>query len=356
MNQLKNKRRLTITSIIILIILISVIGLKFFKDNKNELVKADTEDDRTMIGISIDGMVIERWQKDVDILKSKAEELNYRVEVLNAYEDAKKQENQIKSLVEEGAEVIIIIAYDKNTLQDVVKEAKRKGVIVIAYDRLIMNANVDAYVSFDNIAVGEYMAKALVDKVPKGNYVIINGSPKDNNSLMFTKGYYNILDPYILNGDIKIVKEVWAENWREEFAYDTISDLLKEGVEIDAIIGANDRLAEGAISILSEYGLAGEVPVVGHDADISACQKIVEHKQLMTVYKPIKNLAEGTIDVAVELLENRQLEYNETIYDGTYEVPYVKFDVIPVDANNMKETVVADLFHSEEDIYRNNKE
>jgi D-xylose transport system substrate-binding protein len=351
MFHLKRKMGIRIVGIIILILLIIITVRIFSKDNSNK-TNIDIEDYKPMIGISADSLVIERWQRDVEILKSKGEEAGYKVEVVNAYEDSNKQEQQIKSLIDEGAKVIFIIAYDKDSLSEVIEEAKRKNVIIISYDRLIRNANVDAYISFDNVAVGEYMAKALVEKVPKGNYVIINGSSKDNNSSMFNEGYYNILKDYIDRGDITIVKEVVAEDWREEFAYDTVSELLQEGVQIDAIIGANDRLAEGAISVLSEYGLVGKVPVVGHDADISACQNIVEGKQLMTVYKPIKNLAEGAFQVAMRLLANQKVQYEETIFDGTYNIPYIKFDAIPVDASNMKETVIADLFHREEDIYR----
>ena len=356
MEWIKSHKIITIIFSSFVALVLILIGIKHYGNNSTIKVNSDSNNVKPIIGISADAMVIERWQKDIDILKSKAEELGFSVEVTNAYENAEKQKEQIKSLVQEGAKAIFIIAYDKDSLKEVVEEAKKKGVIIIAYDRLISNANVDAYVSFDNVAVGEYMAMALIQEVPKGNYVIINGSPTDNNCSMFNKGYYKILNPYIKKGDIRIIKEVWADNWREEFAYNTVGELLQKGAKIDAIIGANDRLAEGAISILSEYGLAGKIPVVGHDADISACQKIVEGKQLMTVYKPIRTLAEGAIDVAVKLLKNEEIEYNETIFDGTYNVPYVKFDVIPVDASNMKQTVIADLFHNEEDIYRNNED
>lgn len=317
--------------------------------------EAIQKDKKTLVGLCIDTMVIERWQKDRDIFVSKATEAGFEVIALNANENNDKQIKQIRYLIDKKADVIVIIAYNKDGLRDVIQEAKKAGILVIAYDRLILNANVDAYVSFDNEKVGEYMAGYLMKEVPKGNYVIINGSPKDYNSTMFNKGYKNILQPAIEKGKITIVKEVWAEDWREDVAYDTVNSLLKEGVNIDGIIGANDRLAEGAISALSEYGLAGSIPVVGHDADISACQRIVEGTQLMTVYKPIKTLAEGTVDLIIKMLEKKTLEANESISDGKYDVPFIKFEVIPVNADNMRETIVKDQFHNEEDIYRNIK-
>lgn len=315
-----------------------------------------TEDDKPMIGFSIDGMVIERWQKDINILTSKAEEYGFVVEVANAYENADKQSQQIKTLADEGALAIFILPYNKEGLSEAIEYAKDKDVIVIAYDRLINNADVDAYVSFDNVSVGEKMAQALIDEVPQGNYVIINGSPKDNNAFMFNDGFYHVLEPYIESGDITIIREVWSDNWREEYGTQAVLELLEEGVEIDAIIGANDRLAEGAISVLSQYGLVGSIPVVGHDADVSACQRIVEGKQLMTVYKPIKNLAEGSVDLVVHMLNNREIPADETIANGLKDVPYYKFDVISVHAENMDETVIKDLFHREDDIYRDSQD
>ncbi|MBN2222164.1 MAG: substrate-binding domain-containing protein, partial [Vallitaleaceae bacterium] len=331
--------------------LVILVGMGFLIQNriedKSTLTKSNLykEGQKPIVGFCLDSIVIERFQKDIDIFKNKAEELGFEVEVFNAYESNDNQVKQIRKLVEQGAVAICILAYDKDGLSEVIAEAKKKGVLIIAYDRLINNANVDAYVSFDNVKVGELMAKGLVEAVPKGNYVIINGSPLDHNSEMFNEGYYKVLQPYIDRGDIQVVEEVWAENWREEFAIESVSRLLSEGTELQAIIGANDRLAEGAISVLSEYELVGKVQVVGHDADISACQKIVEGKQLLTVYKPIKNLAQGSAQLIYDLLHEKAKAAEEKIFDGKYQVPFYKFDVIAVDASNMMDTVIKDQFH-----------
>ncbi len=316
-------------------------------------LEEQTMPQQPIIGFSVDAMVIERWQKDRDIIRTKAKELGYEVELVNAYEDTKKQKEQIRSLIERGAVALCILPYEKDALSDVVEEAKKAGLIVIAYDRLILDADVDAYVSFDNIKVGELMAGALVDKVPKGNYVVINGSEKDYNATMIREGFYHILQPSIDAGDIHIIEEVWADNWREEYAYNTIKELLEKGEEIDGIIGGNDRLAEGAISVLSEYGLVGDVLVVGQDADVAACQMIVEGKQLMTVYKPIPYIAEGAVEVIDTLMHDRLLLSEDSIDNGSYKIPYIKFDVTPVNMGNMDETIIKDLFHNYEDVYRN---
>lgn len=350
----KFKKRYFVVGFIIAlgaVLTILAVTTDVFKPDVDNISQYTQSEGKPLVGFCIDTMVIERWQKDKDRFTAKAEEMGFEVKVANAYEDADRQRQQIRDLIDEGAVAIIIIAFDKDSLAEVVEEAKRAGVVVIAYDRMIPNADVDAYVSFDNVMVGEYMAGYLLEAVPTGNYVIINGSPADFNSQMFTEGYYNVLQPAIDSGDITILAAADATMWREEIAYDTISELLRNGEHIDAIIGANDRLAEAAVSALSEYGLVGEVPVVGHDADISACQRIVEGKQLMTVYKPIKNLAEGAVELMMTLLEDGEVESDE--YIGEYHVPYIKFEVYPVTAENMREVIIEDLFHSEADVYRN---
>ncbi len=344
------KIKLIIISTLLLIVAGSVFLLMPNANEQQAVIETDKESS-IIIGISVDSLVIERWKKDVNILKSNAEALGYKVEVTNCFEDPKKQNQQIRSLVDAGAKTIFIIPSDKDALDDAINYAKKKSVYIIAYDRMINNDGIDAYISFDNVLVGEYMASALLEVVPTGQYVIINGAPSDSNSYMFNQGYHNILDPEIESGRITIIHESWADGWKEELAYERISTLLDEGVQIDAIIGANDLLAEGIISALSEHGLAGEIPVVGHDAEVSACQRIVEGKQLMTVYKPINILANGAMDVAVKLMKQESLDYKETLED----IPYIKFQVIPVNKDNMRETVIKDLFHLEEDIYRKNE-
>jgi len=349
-----NKKRIFLLVGLLILIIVGIWFLK--RENKYKETEDRIGETKKIkkIGFSVDALVIERWQRDINIVKSKAEEMGFEVEVVNAYESNEKQIEQIKALVEEGVEAIMVVAHDEHALSEVIREAKKKGVIVIAYDRLIADADVDAYVSFDNIAVGILMAEALIEKVPEGNYVIIHGSPSDHNSKMFSEGYYTVLNPYIESGAIEIVGEAWADNWYEEVAYNTVRKVLDQNIRIDGIIGANDLLAEGALSALSEYGLMEDIQVVGHDADISACQRIVEGKQLMTVYKPIKNLAEGAVVLVDALLKNKDIIYEDHIYDGTYNVPFIKFEVIPVDKENMRETIIKDFFHSEEDIYRDN--
>lgn len=318
-------------------------------DEKKDRAKTE----KIAIGLVMDGLVIERWQKDRDIFMSKAKELGAEVIVRNANEDTERQVTLINEIIDEGINVLVVIPYDRDGLSQCVKAAKKKGIPVISYDRLIRNSGADAYISFDNEKVGRLMGEALYNKVPKGNYIIINGSQKDNNSYMFNQGFKEALKEGLDNGSIHLVKEEWAEDWREDVAYNTISNAIKEGLKIDGIIGGNDRLAEGAIKALSENRLANEVYVVGHDAELSACQRIVEGTQLATVYKPIKVLAEGAAELAVNMARGEDIVYSGTIDDGKYQIPFIKFEPILVTKDNMAATIIKDGFHTVEEVYRN---
>lgn len=348
--------RLSKRTVAIIIGVVMVIGvfLSIFlmQDQDTPDETGQDKEEHIVIGFCVDNLVIERWQRDQEILRAKAREKDIKVIVYNANEDNETQNSQIRQLIKDKVDAIIVVPYDKEGITESIQQAKKAGIKVIAYDRLIKNAPLDAYISFDNIKVGKLEAGAIKEVVPKGNYLIINGSPEDNNSSMFRKGYMEILDEPIKKGDIKIIGEIWATKWREEPAHEVVANILDRGESIDAIIAANDRLAEAAIRALAEKGQAGKVYVAGHDADISACQRIVEGTQYATVYKPIKVLATEAVEKTLDLIAGKKLETGENIANGYGDIPYVKLDVKLVTKDNLKETVIADGFHTEEAIYR----
>ncbi|MDI9514777.1 MAG: substrate-binding domain-containing protein [Bacillota bacterium] len=305
------------------------------------------------MGFSMGSTVQERWQRDRDIFVARAKELGAEVLVQNANNDNEEQMRQVRYLIEQGIDILVIIPHDAEASAESVRMAKKAGIKVIAYDRLIRNAGADLYISFDNVKVGEYKAKALLERVPKGNYVIIRGAPTDYNSVMLYQGYMNVLQEPLNYGDIRIVTEEPAHDWAYEEAFSCVEQTLEQGVEIHAIIAANDTLAYAAIEALSEKRLAGKVPVVGQDADLSACQRVVEGTQLMTVYKPIDKIAKAAAEAAVKMVKGEKLNTDETIFDGTYQVPYLKIEPIPVTMDNMMDTIVKDSFHRLEDIFIN---
>lgn len=333
---------------IVVAVMVPLLLLGGCADNKEHERK-----DAIRIAFITETFVIERWQRDRDIFVARAKELGAEVLVKHTFEDSEDQIRVIEEMIRQDVDVIVVIPHDKDALTAVVKKAKDHGIGVIAYDRLIMNADIDLYVSFDNFAVGRLMAEYLMREAPSGKYVLINGSPYDHNSFMLREGYMSALSPFVASGDIEIIGEIWAEGWRGEIAYEFVNTLIGEGKEINAIVAANDLLAEGAIKALSENRLAGIVPVSGQDTELAACQRIVEGTQHMSVYKPIGVLAKGAADAAVMLAGGETPPSNYTIDNGTYVIPYMKYQPVAVTKHNMMDTIIRDGFHLLEDVYRN---
>ena len=336
---------------VILLIIIFIGGFYVFKYNKKPS-KIETTSKLT-IGLCMDSLIIERWQIDRDVFMARAKELGADVIVQNAGSDSNEQINQIKYLIEQGVDVLVIVPNDSDALVPVVGMAKKKGIKVISYDRIIRKGNVDLYVTFDSERVGELMGDAIVKKVPSGNYIIINGNKQDYNAIGFNKGYMKALDSGIKSGNIKIVNEVWSENWNEQQAIKCVEDTIASGIKIDGIVAANDTLAQAVIEVLSEHRLAGKVSVVGGDADLSACQRVVEGLQLMTVYKPIVRMAQDAAEAAVKMGKGEEVRGNVVINDGLFNVPALREYSTEVTKANMVEIVVKNNFHRISDIYRN---
>lgn len=318
--------------------------------------KADTgtpEKDKIVIGFCMDTLVHERWLRDRDIFVAKAKELGADVILQIAYSDSREQARQVDYLLDQGIDVLVIVPHDSVSAASMVKKAKDHNVKVISYDRLVKNADADLYISFDNIKVGELMGQAAMSQKPAGNYYLLNGSESDNNSSMFREGCMKVLGQSVTDGSIKIVGETWVKDWLYENALSDMQEVLKSDEKIDAIIAGNDTLASAAIHVLTEKRLAGSVTVVGHDADLDGCQRVVEGTQYATIYKPIDIEATKGAEFAVAMAKGEPVVANDTIDDGRYTIPYYKIEPVLVTKENMMDTVIKDQFHRMEDVYMN---
>ena len=312
--------------------------------------------DRVVIGFSIatDTFIIERWNKDIKIFSGAARDLGADVIVQLSAGGSKEQIAQIEFLMTRDIDVLVIVAHDTELLAGAVKKAKDQRIPVVAYDRLIMGTPIDAFVSFNNREVGRLFGKALTQVKPKGNYVIVNGSIRDNNSYEVNAGLHEILDPAIKRQEIRIVEEIWLDEWSSDEALDKQVRDLYRTTDLDDYSCANDQIAAVAIQLLAEYRLAGKVAVVGQDADVGACQKIVEGTQLMTVYKPISALATRAASVANDIAHGIKASPDLMIDNRSGSmIPYYIEEPRAVFAGNMDTSVIKDRFHSAEDIYRN---
>jgi D-xylose transport system substrate-binding protein len=320
---------------------------------KDVKTQTTTEEDKIVIGLSLGTLMEDRWIRDRDIFIAMAQQEGFDVIVNNANKDSDIQFQQVKDMINQGIDVLVIAPNDSISEAKCVKAAKDKNIPVVSYDRLVENSNVDVYISFDNYQVGEIMAAYMIENVPEGGYIIVNGSKNDSNSEMINEGAMSILKPYIEKGQIQVVAETWVDGWIRESAYDFVSRQLSTYTEdISAIICGNDSLAWGAIDALSEAQIAEQVKVAGQDADLVACQRIATGKQSLTVYKPIKNLVMKTVEVCAQLIKGEEIQSDKMIYDGTFEVPYIVIGVEAVTKENMDDTVIKDGFHLYDDVYQ----
>ncbi|HDL6325881.1 TPA: D-xylose ABC transporter substrate-binding protein, partial [Mannheimia haemolytica] len=298
------------------------------------------------IGMSIDDLRLERWQKDRDIFVNKAESLGAKVFVQSANGDATAQISQIENMLNKDIDVLVIIPFNGEVLSNVIAEAKKEGVKVLAYDRLINNADVDFYVSFDNEKVGELQAKSIIGQKPEGNYFLMGGSPVDNNAKLFRKGQMKVLQPLIDSGKIKVVGDQWVDSWLAEKALQIMENALTANKNnIDAVVASNDATAGGAIQALSAQGLSSKVAISGQDADLAAIKRIIAGTQTMTVYKPITNLADKAAEIAVALGKDEKVEMNAQLNNGMKEVPAYLLEPVVVTKENIDDTVIKDGFH-----------
>ncbi len=311
--------------------------------------------DQVKIGISL-GPMHERWEKDRDYLVEHLDLKGAKIIVKEANNDEATQKEQFLDLVKEKVDVIIMIAINGESAGALVQVAKQNGVKVIAYDRLIKNCDLDYYVSFDNIKVGEMQADYLTRIKPSGNYAILGGSPKDQNSTFLRLGQMNILQPLIFRNDINIVLDKNVDDWSPETAYQIVNEFLKESKDLDAIVSSSDRISEGVCKALKEHDLCGTILVSGQDAETAACKRIVQGRQTMTVYKYIESLANATTNIALNLAEDGSLPYSQTtINNGKIMVPSIQLsNMIVVNKENMRMTVIADGYLDENVVFEGN--
>ncbi|MEW8986496.1 MAG: D-xylose ABC transporter substrate-binding protein [Bacillus sp. (in: firmicutes)] len=319
---------------------------------EDKALKVSPSDEKIKIGFSMDTFLEERWLKDRDLFKDAVEKLGAEVEIMAANGDDALQISQAEAMIASGIDLLMVVPHNAEAAATIVNKAHKAGIKVISYDRLIKNADVDLYISFDNVQVGELQAVAVSNIVPKGKYVYIGGAVTDHNAHMFKKGVFKVLQPFIDKGDITVVYDQWSQDWTPASAYENMkAALMANHNQIDAVIAANDATAGGAIKALEEQGLAGNIPVAGQDGDLAAIQRIVKGSQMMTAYKPIDYLTMEAAMIAVKMAKGEKVETNRNMNNGKIEVPSVLLAPVPVNRTNIDETIISDGFHSFEDVY-----
>jgi D-xylose transport system substrate-binding protein len=275
----------------------------------------------------------------------------------NADQDAAKQQRQVEAAITEGVDVMVLDPVDSASAASLAQRAKDRGIPVVSYDRLITDAPLDYYISFDNEEVGRLQAQSLVDELKDrghgdGSIVMINGAPTDNNATLFKRGAHSVFD----DASLKIAKEYDTPDWSPDAAQremeQAIAAVGRNG--FDGVYAANDGTAGGAIAALKGAGLdPGKYPVTGQDAERAAIQRILAGSQYMTVYKAIKAEAEAAAELSVALAKDDKPKaglVTGKVDNGELQVPSVLLQPVAVTKDNVEDTVIKDGFWSVEQI------
>ncbi|HEX2734636.1 MAG TPA: substrate-binding domain-containing protein [Polyangiaceae bacterium] len=333
-----------------------LIGLVLGRGGESQTQTAVAGPHTIKIGLSMDTLKEARWAKDRDAFVNRAKELGAEVTVLSANGDDTRQVADVESLITAKVDVIVIVPHDGKAMAKGVEVAHKAGIPVIAYDRLIVDSDLDVYVTFDNEHVGELQAQFILNALKDGPKPIkmlrIYGSKTDNNAFLFKAGQDKALKDAIANGTVEVVHEDWADDWKPENAKRIANAALTKFPKgIQAVLASNDGTAGGAIQALREEGGASGIIVTGQDAELVAVQRIVGGEQSMTIYKPVQELAKQAADTAVALAKGKTLIATQTTDNGKIKVPTILHDVVTVTKDNIDSTLIKDGFLTHDEVY-----
>ena len=271
----------------------------------------------------------------------------------NANQDAPTQQNQADAALTNGANVLVLDPVDGAAAAAIATKAKAAHVPVVSYDRLVLNAPVDYYISFDNAGVGKLQGTALLTALngkQNAQIVMINGDPTDNNATLFKQGAHSVLD-----STTKIAKEYDTPMWSPDNAQkEMVQALTALNNHVDGVLAANDGTAGGAIAAMKAAGLNPLPPITGQDAELAAVQRVVAGTQTMTVYKAIVPEAEKAAELACDLATGKavpaEMTGGKTTNNKTADIPSILLNPVAVTKANVKDTIIADKFWTAADI------
>ncbi len=310
---------------------------------------------RPKIGLSLPTQREERWVRDKQAMEAEATRLGIDLRVQVTDNDAARQVAQCENLLSQGIRVLILAPHDASSASVIVDKAARAGVPVISYDRLVMDSPRDyTYLSFDNVKVGELQGQYLAGRVPKGNIVVLAGSPTDNNARLFREGAMKVLAPLVKKGDLRIVMDQAVKDWQPAEAQRLMEQALTANRNhVDGVLAPNDGTAGGAIQALAAQRLAGKVPVTGQDAELAGAIRIVQGTQSMTVFKDTRALGRKAIEMASTLAQGKRIDtHGVSVNNNKHAIPSVLLTPVVVTRDNLDAVLIASGYLRREQVYR----
>ncbi len=327
------------------------------------------------IGVAMPTKELQRWNQDGANMKAQLEKAGYKVDLQYANNDIATQTSQIENMISKGNKILVVAAIDGSALKGVLDQGKRKGVKVIAYDRLIMNSNaVSYYARFDNYKVGKIQGDFLVDKLNLKNrtksnpaYIeLFTGSPDDNNINFFFGGAMDVLKPYLDSGVLVVPSGQTSKaqcatlNWSTEEAQKRMENLVSSqgygprGKKLDAVYSSNDSCAMGITNALVSAGYtAANFPIItGQDCDKPSVKNMIAGTQAMSIFKDTRTLAEKVVGMVDAIMQGKEPEINDkkTYDNGTGIIPSYLCDPVFATVDNYKSLLLDSGYYKAEDL------
>ena len=321
------------------------------------------------VGVSMPTKDLQRWNQDGANMQAQLEAAGFEVDLQFASNDVATQQAQLENMINSGCDVLVISAIEGSSLGTQLALAAENDVIVIAYDRLIMDTDaVDYYVTFDNYVTGQMQAEYIIEKLDVEhsdrpvNIEIFTGDATDNHTTFFYSGAMDVLKPYIDAGNI-VVKSGQIEfdrtatvGWRTEVAQSRMDAILasyySDGTPLDAVLCSNDSTALGVTnSLVANY--TGSYPVItGLDCDIANVKNIIAGKQSMSIFYDTRILADATVNMAIDLLSGKEPSTNDDVRynNGSKTVRSYLCAPLLVDITNYKDILIGGGYYTEQDL------
>lgn len=341
---------------------------------------AEIKAEKKLIGIVLPTKDEPRWLQDEKRFRDLLSGTDYNVEIVFSQGSSATEKQNVENLITKQADVIIITAQDGAAAGSAVEEAKEAGISIIAYDRLITETDaVDYYVTFDSVSVGEAQGQYLVDKAGNGKGLplyLYAGDAGDNNAFLFFEGAWNVLQPKIEDGTFviansseaikladkleltrgeksKIIGQVttrWDFNEAKKKAESHLTTAGPNQKGNVFILAPNDGTAR---AIADTFGNDDEVTsfeITGQDAEVTSMKYILDGKQSMSVFKDVRILAKDAIEVALNVLENKEIVTNKSYNNGVKDVPAIATEVNTITIENLEEILVNTGYYSKEEL------
>ncbi|MDV7142913.1 D-xylose ABC transporter substrate-binding protein [Tropicimonas sp. TH_r6] len=252
------------------------------------------------VGVSWSNFQEERWKTDEAAMVAALEAAGATYVSADAQSSASKQLADVEALIAQGIDALILLAQDTEAAIPAVALAADEGIPVVGYDRLVADPRA-FYLTFDNVEVGRMQARAVFDAMPKGNYVMIKGSPTDPNADFLRGGQQEIIQAAVDSGDITIVGEAYTDGWLPANAQRNMEQILTaQDNKVDAVVASNDGTAGGVVAALTAQGMEG-IPVSGQDGDHAALNRVALGTQTVSVFKDARDLGRNAAEIAVAL-------------------------------------------------------